>query len=235
MPGSLATPTQLVAAYGRINALIPDNARYIGTPIDGAVDPLFDVDSRTGLPVFRTRERAVDPRRLGSLVVGAVLAHPLIEVRTDHRVSGLPHDDEIGPEWVTQGRRRSTRTVGPCLRSDRLLPSITWTVRTTRNALTPRVASSVRSGEPIVFPQFSPSCRTRLSLTPSSGCGAKTCRTFRTPIASQPRRLPEWRARAHGDGRIRSELCRPGASDDRAASSCGTPPPHCARRIRTSC
>lgn len=103
MPGSLLTPDELKTVYRRINGVVPAGARYLGVPIDRVVDPDFKVDAATGLPGFRTVERAVDPRSLGAIVVAAVLAHPSIEVRTGHSVVALRPTDSGGVEPQVAG------------------------------------------------------------------------------------------------------------------------------------
>ncbi|MDO7882599.1 FAD-dependent oxidoreductase [Salinibacterium soli] len=81
MPDSLATPDELALIYSRMNELVPDGATYLGRPLDRLVDPAPGVDERTGLPIFHTDEIAVDPVRLGELLVGAVESNPAITLR----------------------------------------------------------------------------------------------------------------------------------------------------------
>lgn len=94
MPGSLASPEELRSVYRSINDRMGERRRYLGDFIDLVVDPTIGRDPSTGLPVFRTLERAVNPRSLGRLLVGALRADDLITVRAGVAVERLtPRDD----------------------------------------------------------------------------------------------------------------------------------------------
>lgn len=89
MPGSLLTLDELAAAYARVNALLGRGSSYLGRDIDVVVHPQARPNDLTGLPSFRTEERAINVRRLREIVVSAVEHHPLITVSTGSRVDVL--------------------------------------------------------------------------------------------------------------------------------------------------
>lgn len=89
MPDSLLCPEDLSARYRWMNECLAARVSqcYLGEPLPYIVDPVVRRDERSGLPAFRTLERAVEPAELGRLLTERVTAHPLITVRTDCRVS----------------------------------------------------------------------------------------------------------------------------------------------------
>lgn len=84
MPDSLVTADQLAARYRSLNEQLGRHRAptYLGRPLGRLVDPVARTDEATGLPAFDTEERAVDPLRLGALLVDRVRNHPLVTVRT---------------------------------------------------------------------------------------------------------------------------------------------------------
>ena len=94
MPTSLSTPDELAGSYRRMNERLADGrGAYLGEPLTYAVDPTVRRDERTGLPGFRTTERAVDPIRLGAVVCARLADDPSVTVRTGCRVRRVQGDD----------------------------------------------------------------------------------------------------------------------------------------------
>ncbi|MEQ8834770.1 MAG: FAD-dependent oxidoreductase [Miltoncostaeaceae bacterium] len=95
MPDGLVGPERLAAHYRRLDALLGDlgpagvRPRYLGRPLTSVIDPVPRVDPATGLPAFRSHERAVDVVLLGALLVDAARAHPGIRMRQGARVTGV--------------------------------------------------------------------------------------------------------------------------------------------------
>jgi glycine/D-amino acid oxidase-like deaminating enzyme len=84
MPTSLVPADDLARRYRDMNDTLERlrtrsrGARYLGEPLDLLIDPVVRRDAATGLDVFRSRERAVDPTRLSRLVRDAALRHPAL-------------------------------------------------------------------------------------------------------------------------------------------------------------
>lgn len=95
---------------GMLDALAAEGVThaYPGGPITRAGDPVPRRDPVTGFPAFRTAERAVDPTRLGALLVAAATSHPRIELRTDAQVRGVDATDGV----VTVGDGPAARRDG---------------------------------------------------------------------------------------------------------------------------
>ena len=107
-PGSLEEPAELARRYHDLNALLasmPGPRRYLGQDVERIVDPEPSVHARTGLPCFATVERSVEPLALGSAMVGAVRAHPSVEVRIATRVTEVdPVTGEVAAGLRDLGR-----------------------------------------------------------------------------------------------------------------------------------
>ena len=101
MPTSLAPAEELQRRYAAINRQFRSSVErcggnYLGRPIVDVIDEQLMVDAVTGLPTFCSRERSVDPSRLGALLVDAVERHALIDVRVGTRVrSAAPAEDGV--------------------------------------------------------------------------------------------------------------------------------------------
>lgn len=98
MPDSLVSVDDLRGAYAAINdraaRVISPAERYLGRVLEQVVDPCPHHDADTGLIAFSTRERAVDPLRLRTLVLDAIAATPRIVVRTSTSVTDMTTDDD---------------------------------------------------------------------------------------------------------------------------------------------
>jgi glycine/D-amino acid oxidase-like deaminating enzyme len=98
MPDSLVSVDDLRAANVAINEratrVIAPSERYLGRPLDQVVDPHPRRDADTGLMAFATRERAVDPLQLRTLVLDAIARQPGILVRTGTPVTDVTTDDD---------------------------------------------------------------------------------------------------------------------------------------------
>jgi glycine/D-amino acid oxidase-like deaminating enzyme len=115
MPDSLLDAHALAHAYGAINreyahARSLFGGMYLGDDIRSVIDTRPGRDEVTGLPAFRTRERCVDPLRLGAVLVGAAEVHPRVDVVTGADVVGLDAErgtlqlrDRSGPEPFDRG------------------------------------------------------------------------------------------------------------------------------------
>lgn len=135
MPSGLAGPEDLAAHYRRLGELLAGHraegpARYLGAPLRAIVDPVPRPDPDTGLPAFRSNERAVDVSLLGALLVDAARAHPRVALEMDARVGGVdagagrlvahapdgvrrahgPFDAIVNCAW--EGRSRVARAAG---------------------------------------------------------------------------------------------------------------------------
>jgi hypothetical protein len=94
MSDSLLDAQSLSSVYESLNSLLPANATYLGDDLPLIMDPRSGVDDRTGMPVFRSLERSVDPVALGRTLVDAVRTHPGIIVREGSAVAALGGDDD---------------------------------------------------------------------------------------------------------------------------------------------
>lgn len=114
MPTSLASAEELQRRYAAINRQFHSSVErrggdYLGRPIVDVIDEQPMVDTATGLPAFRSRERSVDPSRLGSLLVDAVERHSLIDVRVGTCVQSAANDVEGVILTVGEGGVESLR------------------------------------------------------------------------------------------------------------------------------
>jgi glycine/D-amino acid oxidase-like deaminating enzyme len=116
MPTSLVPPDDLAHRYRDMNRTLQrmrgqtPRARYLGEPLDAVIDPSVVRDEDTGLAGFRSRERAVDPSRLGGLVREATHEHPRVATRLGASVVAV--DAAVGSVTVDHtGRARET--LGP--------------------------------------------------------------------------------------------------------------------------
>lgn len=95
MPDGLVGPSGLAAHYRRLDALLADlrpadgPAGYLGRPLGTVIDPVVRADAATGLPAFRSQERAVDVVLLGAVLVDAARTHPRIRMVQGARVTGV--------------------------------------------------------------------------------------------------------------------------------------------------
>lgn len=107
MPDSLLSLDELRAAYGALNDAYANAAqaseRYLGGRLDRIVDPRPSRDPDTGLPRFRTRERAVDPLKLRAIALAAVEASSLITVRAGLEVATVSTTDDDATVTTAEG------------------------------------------------------------------------------------------------------------------------------------
>lgn len=101
MPSSLLDATALARRYFTMNARLEKLAgslgvKYLGSEIDHVIDPEPSKDPTTGLPVFATEERAVDPILLCARILSHLSSRPNIIVRVSRRVLSL----ELSPSGV---------------------------------------------------------------------------------------------------------------------------------------
>jgi glycine/D-amino acid oxidase-like deaminating enzyme len=108
MPDSLSTPDELSRRYRVMNERVAEQSgTYLGEALSHVADPTVRRDERTGLPAFRTTERAVEPLLLGRQLCDAALSDPSITVHTGCRVSRVRRHDARGGGAVVTWR-------GPC-------------------------------------------------------------------------------------------------------------------------
>lgn len=98
MPDSLMAADEVARAYRRMNAEYADarsapGDRYLGGKLETLIDTKPSADGTTGFPAFQSRERCVDPLRLGAIVERAVREHPRIDVLTGNEVVDVNGDD----------------------------------------------------------------------------------------------------------------------------------------------
>jgi glycine/D-amino acid oxidase-like deaminating enzyme len=124
MPDSLVSVDDLRSAYSAINEtatrVFASTDRYLGHRVDHVVDPHPHRDPDTGLTAFATRERAVDPLRIRTLVLDAIAAQSRIRVLTDtvvtdittegdhaivqHAAATERYDAAVNATWAWQNR-----------------------------------------------------------------------------------------------------------------------------------
>lgn len=116
MPTSMVTTDQLAQAYRRMNDMLARSAHgrpkptYLGRPLDTLIDPTLRRDPVTGLDGFLSRERAIDPASLGSVVADAVRAHPGITTHLGATVVAV--DTDTGTITI-DGAGGESGTLGP--------------------------------------------------------------------------------------------------------------------------
>ena len=99
LPGSLSSPEELAAFYGKVDAMVADRlaapgASYLGgaapyEPVHCLVDDPACGANGPALAAFATSERAVDPAFLRASVSAAVAAHERIETIFNCNVTGF--------------------------------------------------------------------------------------------------------------------------------------------------
>ncbi|HMM82879.1 MAG TPA: FAD-dependent oxidoreductase [Terrimesophilobacter sp.] len=94
MPSSLLEASELAVRYSSMNARFDSlygelGCRYLGRNIDFLVDPEPREDPSTGLGMFASTERAVDPVALCALLTAQIAATPRIATRLSRRVHSL--------------------------------------------------------------------------------------------------------------------------------------------------
>lgn len=156
---SLLSPDDLAAHYDHVETRLRDALRqdraldYLGERPEGVWSRLSDADlARWFTPAcftgaFDTAERAIDPAELGSVLTTAILAHPLITVRTGHKVEDVQRSatgfllegSNAQGKWTAEAEQVVNCTWDSLYRLDRmagLAPPDGWLMRLKYRVLT---------------------------------------------------------------------------------------------------